>query len=105
MVKRYWQGKTEVLGRKPVPVPHHQASLVRSHELTPEPCNDLSVINVKVVFIELYLILHMNACLFLMNASLLVCTGGTVLCDQSEIIFVLNLKFLFLGIPAIWLGG
>ena len=39
----------------------------------------------KKAFIELYLILYMNACPFLMNVSLLLYTEGAVLCDKGEI--------------------
>jgi len=91
MVEWYWQGKTEVLARNPISVLHHHASLVRGQEVTFEPWNDLNLMNVKNAFIELYLILYVNAGPFLTNASLLLYTEGAVLCDKGEIRYVFEI--------------
>jgi hypothetical protein len=90
LVEWYWQRKTEVLGRKPISVPHHHTSLMRGQEVMPELWNHLNLINVKKAFIELYLILYVNACPILMNASLPLYAECAVLCDKDEMRYALN---------------
>jgi hypothetical protein len=71
------------------------ASLVRGQEVTPEPWNDINLINVKNTFIEPYLIFSMNACPFLMNASFLLYTEFAALCVKGEKSFAFQILFYF----------